>query len=110
MVDISKLESMAEVEISKLQVEIRRLQHCAQQRKYRAKLKANNQKLKRMLTNANQEQAARKVENKKPRTVSYPTTEEVWGQREHAGSSQPLARETAASHRTGIRSIIIQVY
>ena len=83
MVDISKLESMAEVEISKLKVEIRRLK----QRGYERKYKAKNQMLKRRLTNANQEQAARKVENKRPRTES----------------SQPLARETAASRRTGIR-------
>jgi len=105
MVDLSKLES----ELAERKVEIRRLKQRGYDRKYKAKLKAKNQKLKRMLTNANQEQAARKVENKKPRTVSYPTTEEVWGQREHAGSSQPLARQTAASRRTGIRSIIIQV-
>jgi len=89
----------------KLEVdEIRRLKQRGYDRKYKAKLKAKNQKneyrrlkknayqreydrkaaakkkeLKGMLTNANQEQAARKVENKKPRTVSYPTTEEVWG-------------------------------
>ena len=56
----------------KLKVEIRRLKQRGYERKYKAKLKAKNQKLKRMLTNANQEQAARKVENKKPRTVSYP--------------------------------------
>ena len=93
MVEISKLESRAEVEISKLKVEIRRLKHCAHQRKYKAKLKAKNQKLKRMLTNANQEQAARKVENKRPRTES----------------SQPLARETAASRSTGIPVIIFQM-
>ena len=72
MVEISKLESRAEVEISKLKVEIRRLKQRGYERKYRAKLKAKNQKLKRMLTNANQEQAARKVETKKPRTVDYP--------------------------------------
>ena len=102
---------MAEVEISKLKVEIRRLK----QRGYSRKYKAKNQKLKRRLTNANQEQAARKVENKKPRTVSYPAmtlaeVRQVWGQREHAGSSQPLARQTAASRRKeGIRSIFIQV-
>ena len=101
MVDLSKLES----ELAERKVEIRRLKQRGYERKYEAK----NQKLKRRLTNANQEQAARKVENKKPRTVSYPTTEEVWGQREHAGSSRPLARPTAASRRTGIRSIIIQV-
>ena len=65
---------MAEVEISKLKVEIKRLKQRGYGRKYRAKLKAKKQKLKRMLTNANQEQAARKVENKKPRTVSYPTS------------------------------------
>ena len=93
MVEISKLESRAEVEISKLKVEIRRLRQRGYERKYKAKLKAKNQKLKRMIANANQEQAARKVENKKPRTES----------------SQPLARETAASHRTGIRSIITQM-
>ena len=98
MVDLSKLES----ELAERKVEIRRLKQRGYERKYKAKVKAKNQKLKRMLTNANQEQAARKVENKKPRTVSYPTTEEVWGQREHAGSSQPLARQTAASRRTGI--------
>ena len=86
MVDIAKLESMAEVEISKLKVEIRRLKQRGYERKYKAKLKAKNQKLKRMIANANQEQAARKVENKKPRTES----------------SQPLARETAASRSTGI--------
>ena len=68
MVEISKLESGAEVEISKLKVEIRRLKQNGYSRKWQAK----NQKLKRRLTNANQEQAARKVENKKPRTVSYP--------------------------------------
>ena len=70
----------------KLKVEIRRLKQRGYDRKYKAKLKAKNQKLKRMIANANQEQAARKVENKKPRTVSYPTTEEVWGQREHAAA------------------------
>ena len=100
---------MAEVEIRRLKGEIRRLKQRGYERKCKAKLKAKNQKLKRMLTNANQEQAARKVENKKPRTVSYPTTEEVWGQREHAGSSQPLARQTAASRRKGIRSITVKV-
>ena len=73
-VEISKLK----VEIRRLKVEIRRLKKRGYQRKYNAKLKAEKQKFKRMLTNANQEQAARKVENKKPRTVSYPTTEEVW--------------------------------
>ena len=102
MVEISKLESRAEVEISKLKVEIRRLKQRGYDRKYKAKLKAKNQELKRMIANANQEQAARKVENKKPRTVSYPTSRgrlatpamtlvevrQVWGQREHAGSSQ----------------------
>ena len=77
----------------KLKVEIRRLKQRGYQRKYKAKLKAKNQKLKRMIANANQEQAARKVENKKPRTES----------------SQPVARETAASRSTGIRSIIIQM-
>ena len=46
---------------------------------YWRKWDAKNKMFKRMLVNANQEQAARKVENKKPRTVSYPTTEEVWG-------------------------------
>ena len=98
MVDLSKLES----ELAERKVEIRRLKQRGYERKYKAKLKAKNQKLKRMLTNANQEQAARKVENKKPRTVSYPTSRgrlatpamtlaevrQVWGQREHAGSSQ----------------------
>ena len=93
MVEISKLESRAEVEISKLKVEIRRLKQRGYDRKYKAKMKAKNQELKRMIANANQEQAARKVENKRPRTES----------------SQPLARETAASHRTGIRSIITQM-
>ena len=77
----------------KLEVEIRRLKQRGYDRKYKAKMKAKNQELKRMIANANQEQAARKVENKRPRTES----------------SQPLARETAASRRTGIRSIIIQV-
>ena len=79
------------------------------QEEYNRSCASKKKEPKRTLANANQEQAARKVENKKPRTVSYPTTEEVWGQREHAGSSQPLARQTAASRRTGIRSIIIQV-
>ena len=123
MVDLSKLES-EQVEL-KVENEYRRLKKNAYQREYYSKtvdenkrLKQNaynrkwyakNKRSKRMIANANQEQAARKVENKKPRTVSYPTTEEVWGQREHAGSSRPLARPTAASCRTGIRSIIIQV-
>ena len=89
MVDLSKLES----ELAERKVEIRRLKQRGYERKYKAKLKAKNQKLKRMLTNANQEQAARKVENKRLRTES----------------SQPLARETAASRRTGIRSIIFQM-
>ena len=87
MVDLSKLES-EQVEL-KFENEYRRLK----KREYARKAAAKKKELKRMLTNANQEQAARKVENKRPRTES----------------SQPLARETAASHRTGSRSIIIQV-
>ena len=75
--------------LAELEVENKRLKNTAYKRKWRAK----NQRFKRMIANANQEQAARKVENKRPRTES----------------SQPLARETAASRRTGIRSIIIQV-
>ena len=43
MVEISKLESRAEVEISKLKVEIRRLRQRGYERKYKAKLKANNE-------------------------------------------------------------------
>ena len=119
----------------KLEVdEIRRLKQRGYDRKYKAKLKAKNQKneyrrlkknayqreydrkaaakkkeLKRMLPNANHEQAARKVENKKPRTVSYSASGVGSMQREHARSSQPLARQTAASRRTGIRSITIRV-
>ena len=87
MVDLSKLES-EQVEL-KFENEYRRLK----KREYDRKAAAKKKELKRMLTNANQEQAARKVENKRPRTES----------------SQPLARETAASHRTGIRSIITQM-
>jgi len=87
--------------------EYRRLKKNAYMREYRGKLKAKNAYLREYLRES--ANTARKVENKKPRTVSYPTTEEVWGQREHAGSSQPLARQTAASRRTGIRSIIIQM-
>ena len=70
MDDLAKLESKQ----AELKVENRRLKQRGYERKYKAKVKAKNQKLKRMLTNANQEQAARKVENKKPRTVSYPTS------------------------------------
>ena len=43
MVENSKLESRAEVEISKLKVEIRRLRQRGYERKYKAKLKANNE-------------------------------------------------------------------
>ena len=75
--------------LAELEVENKRLKHNAYNRKWYAK----NKRFKRMIANANQEQAARKVENKRPRTES----------------SQPLARETAASRRTGIRSIIIQM-
>ena len=65
----------------------------AEKNGYWRKWDAKNKMFKRMLANANQEQAARKVENKRLRTES----------------SQPLARETAASRRTGIRSIIFQM-
>ena len=101
MVDLSKLES-EQVEL-KVENEYRRLKKNAYQREYYSKtvdenkrLKQNaynrkwyakNKRFKRMIANANQEQAARKVENKRPRTES----------------SQPLARETAASRSTGIR-------
>ena len=47
----------------KLKVEIRRLKQRGYDRKYTAKLKAKNQKLKRMIANANQEQAELKVES-----------------------------------------------
>ena len=94
MVEISKLESRAEVEISKLKVEIRRLKQRGYEGKYKAKLKANNEyKAKRK---AYMREYRRKLKAK--------------GSLGPEGSSQPLARETAASHRTGIRSIIIQVY
>ena len=140
----AEAESMAEVEISKLKVEIRRLKQRGYERKYKAKLKAKNQKLKRMLTNANQEQAARKVENKKPTTklaelevenkrLKHNAYNRKWNaknnrfkrmiananqeqaarkvenKRPRTESSQPLARETAASRSAGIRSIIIQM-
>ena len=85
MVEISKLESRAEVEISKLKVEITRLKQRA--------LKANDRRLKNI---AYMREYRRKLKAK--------------GSLGPEGSSQPLARETAASHRTGIRSIIIQVY
>ena len=74
---------------AELKVENGRLKQNGYVRKYNAK----KNKLKRMIANASQEQAARKVENKRLRTES----------------SQPLARETAASRRTGIRSIIFQM-
>ena len=93
MVEISKLESRAEVEISKLKVEIRRLRQRGYERKYKAKLKANNEyKAKRK---AYMREYRRKLKAK--------------GSLGPEGSSQPLARETAASHRTGIRSIITQM-
>ena len=82
MVDLSKLES-EQVEL-KVENEYRRLKKNAYQREYYSKtvdenkrLKQNaynrkwyakNKRSKRMIANANQEQAARKVENKRPRT------------------------------------------
>ena len=39
---------------------------------YNRRFASKKKEPKRMLANANQEQAARKVENKKPRTVDYP--------------------------------------
>ena len=93
----------------KLKVEIRRLK----QRGYERKYKAKNQKLKRRLTNASQEQAARKLDTKKQRTVDYPrkTLLEVWRvlAPDRQRRTQPLARQIAASRRTGIRSINIQI-
>ena len=71
------MDALAKLE--KKQAELKVENGRLKQNGYSRKWKAKNKKLKRMLTNANQEQAARKVENKKPRTVSYPTTEEVWG-------------------------------
>jgi len=97
MVEISKLESRAEVEISKLKVEIRRLKQRGYERKYRAKLKANNEYENWLL-------------KKTAYMREYRRKLKARGSLGPEGSSQPLARETAASHRTGIRSIIIQVY
>ena len=88
MVDLSKLESelvegmkkVAEcmriwnkvkidpTKLAELEVENKRLKHNAYKRKWHAK----NQRLKRMIANTIQEQAARKVENKRPRTFSHP--------------------------------------
>ena len=91
MVDLAKLES----EQAELKVEIRRLKQRGYERKYKAKLKAKNE-YRRLKKTAYMREYRRKLKAR--------------GSLGPEGSSQPLARETAASHRTGIRSIIIQVY
>ena len=117
MVDLSKLAS--ELVERKVEDEYRRFKQRVYARKSRGKKKVDecmriwneikieeewDQKLKVEIRRLKQRGYERKykaklkamnqmVENKKPRTES----------------SQPLARETAASHRTGIRSIITQM-
>ena len=54
--------------LAELEVENKRLKHNAYNRKWYAK----NKRFKRMIANTIQEQAARKVENKRPRTFSHP--------------------------------------